>query len=278
MPDAASQLRSRRTSASEEDKPDRWQQRAGRGALVISGALVASCLLITRVRKLCVRLVAPERAKHATPDHLDKTLSSVWEGQRHSKAEVARLQEELAVLRKEYEEFRDHTHNIGGKRANIVGSLFENDTVQALYRIIPALYKGEHVKKIVRNVEGNYAKTSGRDRGFEIDAIVITAKRVFVIETKLTLKHKDVDRLVMLLENFRQLKFADKKLHTLMRSKPVHGGFSYNFDPKIEKEGERAKRVSKYAQQHKLLTIPRLLSDKSTPKQVYELRDFRRQR
>ena len=277
MPDAASQLRSRRTYASEEDKPDRWQQRAGRGALVISGALVASCLLIMRVRKLCVRLVAPERAKHATPDHLDKTLLSVWEGQRHSKAEVARLQEELAVLRKEYEEFRDHMHNTGGKQANIVGSLFENDTVQALSRIIPTLYEGEHVKKIVRNIEGNYAKTSGTNRGFEIDAIVITAKRVFVIETKLTLKQKDVDRLVMLLENFRQLKFADKRLHTLIHNKPVHGGFSYNFDPKIEKEGERAKRVSKYAQQHNLLTIPRLISNKSTPKQVDKLRDFSRQ-
>ena len=113
-----------------------------------------------------------------------------------------------------------------------------------LHRIIPDLY-GENVEKIVRNVEGNYARTHGRDKDFEIDAIVITPKRVFVIETKLTLKQKDVDRLVMLLENFQQLKFADERLRRLMRSKPVHGGLSYNFDPKIEKDGRTSKACVK---------------------------------
>ena len=132
IPDAASQLNSRRGYVSEEDKPDNWQQHVGKSALVISGTLVASCLLIARVRKLCARLVAPERAKHVTPERLDEALLSAWEAQQHSKNKVEQLQEELAVLRKEYEEFRDQQHNSGGKQANILGSLFENNTVHAL--------------------------------------------------------------------------------------------------------------------------------------------------
>ena len=155
--------------------------------------------------------------------------------------------------------------------------VFENDTIHALKEIIPDLYKGHRVKKIVRNVEGYFTKATGKNKYFEIDAIAITRKRVFVIETKISFKKEDVDRLIMLLENFHQFKFTDPKLHKLLRKKQVHGGFSYIFDYKIKKEDALARRASKYAQDQKLLTIPNLLSHKSKPKQIQELRSFRQQ-
>ena len=200
------------------------------------------------------------------------------EAQRHSDAEVARLQEELATLRKEYKEYRDYLDVGGGKQAYINGFVFENETVHALYKIIPDLYEGEQVQKIVRNVDGYFSKTSGKDKDFEIDAIVITAERVFVIETKIKIKKRDVDRLVMLLENFHQLRFSNNNLHRLLRGKHVHGGFSYLFDAKIEKAGKRVKKVAKYAQHHQLLTIRRLHSQSSTPSQVNKLRYFRQRK
>ncbi len=258
LPDPAAQLHDVQEFAAEE-QPDRGKKLVKQSALLISGASLAGCLLIAKMRKLCADIVASRQSKK------HQSIPST----KHS------LHEELTTLRQEYEEFRDYYNVVRGKQANINGFVFETQTVQALYKIIPDLYEGEQVKKIVRNVEGSYAEKPGRNKDFEIDAIVITTKRVFVIETKLTLKRGDIDRLITLLENFHQLKFAAQGLRHALRSKPVHGGFSYLTEAKTATAGARSRRASKYAQQHRLLTIPRLSSDKSTPRQVAELQDFR---
>ena len=275
IPVSTTQRYSERETAPEEEQPSRWQKRAGQSAVVISSALVVSCLLIARVRKLCARVVTPQQTKNT---RVDEKLLSILEAQRHRDAEVAQLQEELATLSKEYKEYRSFLDVGVGKQAYINGFIFENETVHALYKIIPDLYEGEQVKKIVRNVDGYFSKTDGKNKDFEIDAIVITAERVFVIETKIKIKKRDVDRLVMLLENFHQLKFSNNNLHRLLRGKHVHGGFSYLFDAKIEKKGERVRKVAKYAQHHKLLTIHRLHSQRSTPSRVGKLRYFRQRK
>lgn len=264
-------------SVTEKDTTDHRHRRLQQGALIISGAVVTSCLVIARVRKLCARIVAPERVKNVAPSPADdKMLLSVLQSQQRNADKLAELHEELVVLRKEYENFRADILRNGGRQANINGFAFENDTVQSLSLIIPDLYKGERVRKVVRNIEGSFSSQQEKGRGFEIDAIAITNKRVFVIETKVTLKRKDVDAFVARLEKFHQLNFADKELNNWMRDKPVHGGLSYYFDATLEiDDSTRTMQVSKYAREYKLLTIPRLLSDKARPKQVAKLRDFR---
>ena len=280
LPDPVAQWHSDRESAPEEDTHDRWQKRAKQSALVVSGALVASCLLVIKVRKLCVRIVAPERVRNVTPSSVDEaTLLSMLQSQQRSTSEIALLHEELAVLRKEYEEFHDYIQSSNGRLANVIGALFENDTVEALPKIISDLYKGEHAK-VVRNVEGSFSTVRGKIKYFEIDAMAITNKRVLVIETKVTMKRKDVERLNMLLENFHHIRFTDPRLNTVLRHKRVHGGLSYLFDHKLAPDsGMQAKSAANYAHQHHgLLTIPRLMSNKVHPQQVEKLREFRRRR
>ena len=278
-PAPIAQTHSDQESTSEAKQPNRWQQRVGQSALVISGALVASCLLIAKVRKLCADIVAPEQAKNITSSRVnDEVLLSMVEAlqkQQHSAEEIAQMREELALLRLEFEDYRDYLDSRSGRQANLTGTFMENNTLLFLPGIIADLYKGEEIIKMSRNVEGNFLKSRGKDKDFEIDVIAITAERVFVIETKTTLRRKDVDRLVSRLENFHQLSFADKKLNKLIHGKPVHGGFSYRFNGKISpKDNVQEKRASEYARKHKLLTIPSFLSHKSSPKQVTRLRNF----
>ena len=264
------------------DAPDRddsvdvgWQQYAERSAIVIGGVVVASCVLVARVRKLCVRIVAPERAQDTLP--VDKTLfAAMKQWQARTTDELSKVQKELKVLRHEYDDFHTDMMSVIGRQANFNGFAFENDTVHALYRIIPKLF-GENVAQIMRNVDGYFPKPSGKRRHFEIDAVVITAKRIFVVETKVILKPKDVDRLVELLENSHKFKFADNELNKALRNKQVHGGFSYVYDSKLDPQDKvgKARVASRYARdQHRLFVISRLRADKSYPKKLEKLRDF----
>ena len=278
-PAPVTQLQSNHEPAPEEKTPNRWQKRAGQSALVISGALIASCLLVAKVRKLCVRIIAPDQVKSVNPPRVDETtLVSAWQSPQHSANEIALLHEELAALRKEYEELHSYVQSNNGRTANILGSLFEHDTVKALPKIISDLYSVKYAR-VVRNVEGSFSKGRGKNKNFEIDAIAITDEQVFVIETKLTLTRRGVDRFAEKLENFQQIKFKDRRLNKELKRRKVHGGLSYQADSKFEPDGSfRAKRASDYAyEKYKLLTIPQLVSDKAHPKQVDKLHDFSRQ-
>ena len=264
------------TEPQEEKPPASWQQRVGQGALVVGGVVVASCLLMVKVRKLCASIVMTKQAKHL-PQQMDEvTLLSDAPLLRYEER-IAQLQDEVTTLQRKSEELRDFVHTNAGRQANLNGSFFEHDTEHALYRIIPNLYKGERVKKIFRNIDGHFSGSHSRNKDFEIDAIVVTEKRVFTIETKVTLTRRDVDRFVALLKKFPQLKFSNKEIYKAMRGKPVHGGFSYQFDARLE-DVVNARTASGYARKHNLLTIPRLTDHKSKPQQINKLRDFRSRR
>ena len=296
MPDPVAQLQAER-EPQEEKPPASWQQRVGQGALVIGGVVVASCLLVVKVRKLCASIVMTKQAKHL-PQQMDEVALASDAPLLRYEEKIAQLQDEIATLQREGEELRNFVNTNTGRQVTLNGSFFEHHTEHALYKIIPNLYEGERVEKIFRNIDGHFSDLHSRNKNFEIDAIVITTERVFAIETKVTLSRENVDRFVALLKKFPQLKFANKKIYEAVQSKPVHGGFSYQFDTKLKLDVAHATRtasarqgneykqrqaVSKvrsasgYARKHGLLTIPRLTDHKSRPQQLDKLSDFQSQ-
>lgn len=248
------------------------------GTLIAAGVSIVSCLLITRVRKLCASVFAAERGDSLSLRATDEMLVIL---QKHRATELQELHTEIATLRKQYEALQEGQtalHSNIGRQANINGFAFENDTLHALPEIISRLYKGEVVRKVMRNVEGRFARArGGKSKHFELDALVITTKRVFVIETKIVLKAKNVDHLARILNKFSNVKFADAGLSKELQGKPVHGGFSYLFDMKETfTDGRQPMSAAKYArEQYQMLTVPRLIANKTLPSSVEKLRDFR---
>ena len=276
LPDPAAQLQGE-TEPPEEKPPASWQRQVGQGTLVVGGVVVASCLLVVKMRKLCTRIVMPKQAKHLSPQ-MDEVALAADAQLQHYGEKISQLQDEVTTLRRESKKLHNFVHAAAGRQANLNGAFFEHSTEHALYKIIPNLYKSEKVKKIFRNIEGYLSSPYGKNKNFEIDAIVITAERVFAIETKVTLTRKAVDHFVTLLKKFPRLKFTNDEINVAVQNKSVHGGFSYQFDSKLNLDAaSTARSASDYAREHNLLTIPSLTDYKSKPQWMNKLRDFQRQ-
>ena len=260
------------TANIESDRREKHHEIVSKGAVVLAGATVAACLLIPKVRRACANIGDLNGAKN-------KAKKLELEQQRLRK-EITRVQENSAVITAKLEQdiagVDDYLKKMSGRQANINGIIHEINTVEALPKIIRDIYKGVTINKILRNVEGSYTQKNGKSKGFEIDAIAISDKLVFIIEAKTNLRHKHADALVKLLENFPKFEFNNLGLKNKLRDKKVHGGISFLQDSKLPPDNTMTTRTaSKYARDKKqLLVIPRFSASMSSPNTLAKLRDF----
>lgn len=258
----------------EPDEKEKHREIISKGAVVLAGVTVAACLLIPKVRKTCADAIdlhgVKNRGKNLELEQhqLRKEISRLRE---NSEEVVARLGQNVTDLENQLKEMR-------GRQANFNGFAFETNTFEAISKIIHDLYEGVIIKKTLRNMEGSYTQQNGRNKAFEIDAIAISDEHVFIIEAKTKLKHKHVDTLVNLLENFPKFEFNDRGLKNELIGKKVYGGISFISDSKRPFDGIITTRVaSKYARNEgRLLTISRLNTNRSAPTTLAKLRDFQK--
>lgn len=244
------------------------------GAVVV-GATAISCMLIPRLRKICREVLRFRSRDNVARQDMVGELSKIDQLRLEVKDDLRLLADEMNNRRLTADE---DLRSMLGRQANFNGFAFENATAEALPRLLNELFPKLQIRKIVRNVEGSYSEGASLKR-LEFDTIAISDQHVFVIESKIGLKRRHIDKFVKKLDNFSIINFDDKNLNKQLLGKKIHGGLSYMFDGKWH-DGDNLERVylvSRYARdKKKLLTIFRLNSGVSDNLNLAKLHDFSR--
>ncbi len=152
----------------------------------------------------------------------DKTLYLMSQDTKALKSEMRDFKDEMRDFKDEMKDFKDEMNKRWGDLANKLGTFAEDIAAPNLPRVATNLFKELEHQLFMVNLYKHHPDNNALV--YEFDAVLETKHKVFLLETKYTVRGKYVEKLPKLIQNFKECfpNYADKELVTIFSSMKIH--------------------------------------------------------